>query len=105
VRVFDCGGERGAEGRGAYDDEGAGVVWAEVLHAAALSVFLARRFLRDARDLGEVFVVQFEVEQGVDMGRPSRILTEVWLDSGTGEVRKVVLGGSAVKVMEGFLDV
>jgi trans-2,3-dihydro-3-hydroxyanthranilate isomerase len=44
---------------------------------------------------------QFVIEQGVDMGRPSRIEAEV--EGETGNVRVVRIGGSAVLVLRGEL--
>jgi predicted PhzF superfamily epimerase YddE/YHI9 len=49
------------------------------------------------------FEVAFEIEQGVDMGRPSKIQITVVLDLKAGAVRKITLGGSAVQAMEGYL--
>lgn len=48
---------------------------------------------------------RFEVVQGVEMGRRSEIGVEVTLKEGGGEVERVELSGSAVKVMEGTLEV
>lgn len=72
--------------------------------ASAFSVYWAKRAWVDREgDLAGGFVTEFEIEQGVDMGRPSSIQTTVVLESETADVRRVVLGGSAVQVMEGYL--
>ncbi|KAJ8103532.1 hypothetical protein POJ06DRAFT_242169 [Lipomyces tetrasporus] len=78
--------------------------------ALGLSAYLAIQMLQDhpRSDLTsaeEHWTSRFEIEQGLDMGRLSRIETEVWLNRTTKEVQKVVLGGSAVKVMEGHLSI
>ena len=72
--------------------------------ASAFSVYWARRVWggRD-KDAPNSSITSFDITQGVDMGRPSKIKTEVELDSGTAAVRKVVLGGSVVQVMEGYI--
>lgn len=44
-------------------------------------------------------IARFVIEQGVDMGRPSRIEAEV--EGAAGAVRVVRIGGGAVKVLEG----
>ena len=52
--------------------------------------------------------LRFEVEQGVEMGRRSEIVVEVVLGTGDGGdkvVKEVFLGGSAVPVMRGTLEV
>lgn len=46
-------------------------------------------------------VARFVIEQGVDMGRPSRIEAEV--EGGPGAVRTVRIGGASVEVIEGEL--
>lgn len=72
--------------------------------ASAFSVYWAKRVLGEAAkgaDCSGTVVTSFEINQGVDMGRPSEIRTRVELEEGTGDLRKVVLGGSAVQVMEG----
>ena len=46
---------------------------------------------------------KFEMTQGVEMGRRSDISVEVMLDGG--KVSKVLLGGSAVEIMEGNIIV
>lgn len=46
---------------------------------------------------------QFKIVQGVEMGRRSEIEVTVQIDL-TGQVEKIELGGSAVKVMEGWLE-
>lgn len=72
--------------------------------ASAFSVYWARRVWggRD-KDAPNSSITSFDITQGVDMGRPSKIKTEVELDSGTAAVRKVVLGGSVVQIMEGYI--
>lgn len=50
-------------------------------------------------------VYEFDIEQGKEMGRASCINVKVQLAVGGKEVRKVVLGGSAVPVTEGKLHV
>jgi PhzF family phenazine biosynthesis protein len=73
--------------------------------ASALSAFLAKRLLHKETVVPEIYVCRFEIEQGVDMGRRSKIQTEVTLDGKSGDVQNIVLGGSAVKVMEGTLEI
>ncbi|KAK9321003.1 hypothetical protein V1517DRAFT_327789 [Lipomyces orientalis] len=78
--------------------------------ALALSAYLAMQMLQDhsTSDMtgaDEQWTSRFEIEQGFDMGRASRIETEVWLNRTTKEVQKIALGGSAVKVMEGHLSI
>ncbi|KAK6431974.1 hypothetical protein LTR95_011860 [Oleoguttula sp. CCFEE 5521] len=48
--------------------------------------------------------VEFEITQGVEMGRQSDIGVEVTLDRSAKAVEKIVLSGSAVKVMEGRVE-
>ncbi|KAK4914942.1 hypothetical protein LTR66_017120, partial [Elasticomyces elasticus] len=48
---------------------------------------------------------KFEVVQGVEMGRRSEIGVEVVLDEDRRDVKDLVLSGTAVKVMEGTLEV
>ncbi len=64
---------------------------------AALGGYLAQRTPRDDGTL------RWTVEQGVEMGRPSRI--EVEVDKRGGAVTAVRVGGAAVQVMEGKLRV
>lgn len=47
---------------------------------------------------------QFKIVQGVEMGRRSEIEVTVQIDL-AGRVEKIELGGSAVKVMEGWLEI
>lgn len=47
----------------------------------------------------------FVVTQGVEMGRKSDISVEVTKTNDGKAIEKVVLGGTAVKVMEGSLEV
>ncbi|KAK6525713.1 hypothetical protein TWF281_010764 [Arthrobotrys megalospora] len=56
---------------------------------------------------GAVGEWEFEVTQGVEMGRRSDIGVRVLLEEGTGRrgVKKVYLEGEAVKVMEGVLTI
>ena len=60
--------------------------------AAALAAYLGRLDGASA---------SFEISQGVDMGRPSRISAEVTVENGA--PRAVAIAGEAVKVMEGRL--
>lgn len=69
---------------------------------SACSAFLAIMEREKEDGTGE-FEVAFEIELGVDMGRPSKIQIMVVLDRKAGAVRKITLGGSAVQVMEGYL--
>ena len=62
--------------------------------AAALSAFLGQLDKRSAR---------FEITQGVQMGRPSRIDADVTVEGG--ETVSVGIGGHAIKVMEGHIVV
>jgi PhzF family phenazine biosynthesis protein len=48
---------------------------------------------------------RFAVTQGVEMGRKSKISVEVTKTSDGKAIEKVVLSGTAVKVMEGSLEV
>lgn len=48
---------------------------------------------------------RFVFEQGVEMGRRNVISVDVTRGEGGGGVEKVVLGGEAVVVMEGSLEV
>lgn len=74
--------------------------------ASVLSAFLGLGYFGDQREgEKEDFEVKFEIEQGVDMGRRSKILTNVVVDGVTGVVKKVFLGRSAVQVMEGILTI
>ncbi|KAK9235314.1 hypothetical protein V1525DRAFT_410344 [Lipomyces kononenkoae] len=73
--------------------------------AAGLSAFLARSELNTSPSVGDVVSVRFEIEQGIDMGRKSTIYTEVSINKKTHQVQKITLGGSAVKVMEGYLSI
>lgn len=47
----------------------------------------------------------FEMEQGVEMGRRSRISVSVTLDEAGTSIQRVVLGGTSVVVMHGIIDV
>ena len=67
--------------------------------ASCLAVYIALQHGRDD------MVYEFDIEQGVDMGRASYINVKVELAAGGNEVKKVVLGGSAVLVTEGKLSV
>ncbi|KFY78341.1 hypothetical protein V499_02484 [Pseudogymnoascus sp. VKM F-103] len=72
--------------------------------ASAFSVYWAKRVWADREDdASDSFVTLFDIEQGADMGRPSKIQTKIVLDPKTADVRRVVLGGSAVQIMEGHL--
>lgn len=65
--------------------------------ASCLAVFLALKN-------GKYDVIhEFDIEQGVDMGRASHIQVKVELAAGGKEVKRVVLGGRAVLVTEGVL--
>lgn len=64
--------------------------------AATIALLAARRPERDA-------VVEWRMEQGVDMGRPSLLLGRT--EKRGGEVTAVHIAGSAVQVMHGFLSV
>nr|OQO19625.1 hypothetical protein B0A51_13812 [Rachicladosporium sp. CCFEE 5018] len=48
--------------------------------------------------------IEFEMTQGVEMGRQSDIGVAVTLDQSAKAVEKIVLSGSAVKVMEGRVE-
>ncbi|KFY20690.1 hypothetical protein V491_03512 [Pseudogymnoascus sp. VKM F-3775] len=72
--------------------------------ASAFSVYFARRLLADGGK-DDSFIASFDITQGADMGRPSKISTEVELDPKTAAVKRVVLGGSAVQVMEGYITI
>nr|OQO20859.1 hypothetical protein B0A51_12108 [Rachicladosporium sp. CCFEE 5018] len=64
--------------------------------ACGLAAFLAMK--------GDDRRVDFEMTQGVEMGRQSDIGVEVTLDKSGKAVEKIVLSGSAVKVMEGRVE-
>lgn len=49
-------------------------------------------------------VTQLVILQGVEMGRRSEIGVQVTLNPGLTAVEKIVLSGSAVKVMEGVVE-
>jgi trans-2,3-dihydro-3-hydroxyanthranilate isomerase len=65
--------------------------------AAALAGYLAWR--TPAQDA----VLRWVVEQGVEMGRPSRM--ELTAEKAAGQVRAVRVGGTSVRVGEGVLRV
>lgn len=65
--------------------------------ACALSCFLALKW-RERK------VTEFEITQGVEMGRRSDIAVIVTLKEGLEEVEAVELKGAAVKVMEGVVE-
>ena len=65
--------------------------------ASCLAVYLA---LQGGKDDG---VYEFDIEQGIDMGRASLINVKVELAAGGKKVAKVILAGSAVLVTEGKL--
>ena len=67
--------------------------------ASCLAVYMA---LQDGKD-DEAY--EFGIVQGVAMGRASSISVKVELQPGGKEVKKVLLGGSAVLVTEGTLHV
>ncbi|PVH70615.1 Diaminopimelate epimerase-like protein [Cadophora sp. DSE1049] len=72
--------------------------------ASAFSVYWTKRMWADREEgTSDSFDISFNIEQGADMGRPSKIQTKVVLDWKSAAVRRVVLGGSAVQVMEGHL--
>jgi predicted PhzF superfamily epimerase YddE/YHI9 len=48
--------------------------------------------------------IRFKVTQGVEMGRKSDISVEVTKTSDGNAIEKVVLSGTAVKIMEGSLE-
>ncbi|KFY03168.1 hypothetical protein V490_00261 [Pseudogymnoascus sp. VKM F-3557] len=73
--------------------------------ASAFSVYWAKRVLGESASDSSSVTTSFQIKQGVDMGRPSEIRTEVELEKGKGDVKKVVLGGSAVQVMKGEIVV
>ena len=62
--------------------------------ACSLACYLSHKAALSER------VHAFEIEQGIEMGRPSSIRVKVELDS-EGNIKRVFLSGSAVKVMEG----
>ena len=66
--------------------------------ACTLASYLALR----SGDWGKVH--GFEIEQGVEMGRPSRILVKVELEDGGKAVKRVRLSGSAVVVSRGTIE-
>ena len=64
--------------------------------ACGLSAFLALK-ARESR-------VDFEITQGVEIGRQSDIGVSVTLNTSADAVEKLELKGSAVKIMEGKVD-
>ena len=46
--------------------------------------------------------IRIKIEQGIGMGRPSQIVAEISHQEGI--VSKVMVGGSAVIVMEGYIS-
>lgn len=67
--------------------------------ASTLCAYLALQ--RGSADM----VYNFAIEQGIEMGRDSRIGVKVELDGSGKSVKEVVLSGSAVKVSQGILMV
>lgn len=65
--------------------------------ACALGALLAIKLKRDK-------TTNFEITQGVEMGRQSDIGVVVTLEDDMNAVAKIELSGSAVKVMEGVLE-
>jgi trans-2,3-dihydro-3-hydroxyanthranilate isomerase len=65
--------------------------------AASLAVYLA------ARDRRENARLQWIVEQGIEMGRPSRLTVEA--DKRDGVISAIRVGGSAVIVSEGEMEI
>ena len=63
---------------------------------ACLAGYLAKRTPRDG-------ALRWEVAQGVEMGRPSRITIEA--EKQNGEIAAVHVGGSTVLVSEGTMQV
>jgi trans-2,3-dihydro-3-hydroxyanthranilate isomerase len=49
-------------------------------------------------------VIQFVSEQGIEIGRPSRIRVSITVD-GRGRIAKVIVSGRCCKVGDGFLEV
>jgi trans-2,3-dihydro-3-hydroxyanthranilate isomerase len=45
---------------------------------------------------------RWEIEQGYEMGRPSRIIVEA--DTGQGKITAVRVGGQAVQLSQGVLE-
>lgn len=75
--------------------------------ASALTSYLALQGMGEGNGDGVSKVVRFVVTQGVEMGRKSEIGVEVTTQEGQDRwnVKKVVLSGTAVQVMEGSLEV
>ena len=67
--------------------------------ASALSSYLALQ----SGDSGKVH--SFEIEQGVEMGRPSLIKVKVELDDGGKTIKRVKLSGNAIVVSQGTIEV
>ena len=67
--------------------------------ACALTCYLALQHKR----LGTTF--KYEITQGVDMGRQSRISVEVTTDATGATIEKVVLSGTAVLVTQGVMKI
>lgn len=72
--------------------------------SSALAVYLTL-YHEDLKSGSGRQVRQFELTQGVEMGRKSIIGVEVTADVDTKKVEKVVLSGSAVEIMEGTIVV
>jgi len=54
---------------------------------------------------GEGQTRKYDIEQGLEMGRRSKILVDVTTDANGKAIEKVVLAGTAVQVMEGTIEV
>jgi PhzF family phenazine biosynthesis protein len=115
--VFDAGWDDGFVGQMWFVDLGAGADGVRNLRtrmmssrsmgedaatgsaSCGLGVYLA---LKDGKGDGEY---KFAMTQGVEMGRKSEISIRVMLDASGKSVETVELGGSAVTVMRGEMDV
>lgn len=71
--------------------------------SAGLAAYLAMSEKGEGDGDG-VGVVKFCINQGVEMGRPSRIEIEVELDEGMKSVKRIRQSGSCVQVMSGTLE-
>lgn len=72
--------------------------------SSALAVYLTMHHPTANKSSGQL-VRRFEFTQAVEMGRKSVIGVEVTTDESGQKVEKVALDGSAVEVMEGFINV
>ena len=64
--------------------------------AAALGGYLG---IRDQRD----GILQWQIEQGIEMGRPSSLIVQAFKSKGL--IQKICVGGSSVMVIQGIMEI